>query len=61
MDNRNPKYKIVKENLNLPTHEIKKKLRKLYPNITNDEVIELILNVNNPRRNSQEIDDENER
>lgn len=45
MDNRNPKYKIVKENLNLPPHEIKKELRKLYPDITNEETINLILNV----------------
>lgn len=55
------KYKIVKENLNLPPHEIKKKLREIYPEITNEEVIKLILDVNNLERMSKKINDENER
>lgn len=42
---KNSKLQIVKNNMNLTPNEIKKKLRKTYPNISNDEVIKLIIEV----------------
>ena len=42
----NRKLQIVEENMNLTPNEIKKKLRKTYPSISNDEVIKLIIEVN---------------
>ena len=41
----NSKLQIVRNNMNLTPNEIKKKLRKTYPNISNDEVIKLIIEV----------------
>ena len=38
----NHKLQIVRKNMNLTPNEIKKELRKEYPNISNDEVIKLI-------------------
>ena len=46
----NLKLQIVKENLNLSSNEIKKKLRKVYPDIKNDEVIKLIIEVSKKKR-----------
>lgn len=42
--------KIVEENLNLPTNDIKKELKKYIPNITNEQAIELIIEVNKRNR-----------
>ena len=42
----NSKLQIVRNNMNLTPNEIKKKLRKTYPSISNDEVIKLIIEVN---------------
>ncbi len=39
----NHKLQIVRKNMNLTPNEIKKELRKEYPNISNDEVIKLII------------------
>ena len=44
------KLQIVRENLNLSSNEIKKELRKVYPDIKNDEVIELIIEVSKKDR-----------
>ena len=55
------KKRIIKENMNLPPHEIKKILKKIYPNITNEDVEKLISSMNNQKRMSKEINDENER
>ena len=41
----NSKLQIVRNNMNLTPNEIKKKLRKTYPNISTDEVIKLIREV----------------
>lgn len=41
----NSKLQIVRNNMNLTPNEIKKKLRKTYLNISNDEVIKLIIEV----------------
>ena len=41
----NSKLQIVRNNMKLTPNEIKKKLRKTYPNISNDEVIKLIIEV----------------
>lgn len=42
----NSKLQIVRNNMNLTPNEIKKKLRKTYSSISNDEVIKLIIEVN---------------
>ena len=55
------KKRIVKENLKLPPHEIKKILKKRYPNITNEDVEKLIISINNPDRNNIQDNEENER
>ena len=34
--------RIAVQNLNLPLHEIKKKIKKLYPDITNEEVEKIL-------------------
>lgn len=46
----NSKLQIVRNNMNLTPNEIKKKLRKTYPNISNDEVIKLIIEVDKKKK-----------
>ena len=41
----NSKLQIVRNNMNLTPNEIKKKLIKTYPHISNEEVIKLIIEV----------------
>lgn len=55
------KKRIIKENLNLPPHEIKKVLKKTYPDVTNEEVEKLIISINNPDRIERQDNEENER
>ena len=43
------KKKIIKENLNLPVNEIKKIIKQKYPDITNEEMIKLIGEINKSR------------
>ena len=42
MENLELQEQLVRENLNLPLHEIKKKLRKLNPKMTNEEVEDFV-------------------
>ena len=41
------KAEILRKNLHLPLHEIKKEIKKDYPEITNDDVEELIFKMHN--------------
>lgn len=50
----NRKLQIVEENMNLAPNEIKKELKKIYPNINNEEVIKLIIEVSKKRENPNE-------
>ena len=50
----NNKLQIVEENMNLTPSEIKKELRKIYPKISNEEVIKLIIAVSKKRENPNE-------
>ena len=50
----NNKLQIVEENMNLTPSEIKKELRKIYPKISNEEVIKLIIEVSKKRENPNE-------
>ena len=47
----NRKFKIVEENMDLTPNEIKKELKKVYPNISNEDVIKLIIEVSKKREN----------
>lgn len=47
----NRKLQIVEENMNLTPNEIKKELKKVYPNISNEDVIKLIIEVSKKREN----------
>ena len=44
------KIKIVSENLNLSSNEIKKELSKVYPDIKNEEVVKLIIEASKKER-----------
>lgn len=59
------KIEIVKANLDLSGNEIKKKLREIYPEITNEEVENLILQVlkelNNKKRGLRVVNKEEKR
>ena len=50
----NRKLQIVEENMNLAPNEIKKELKKIYPNISNEDVIKLIIEVSKKRENPNE-------
>ena len=50
----NRKLQIVEENMNLAPNEIKKELKKIYPNISNEEVIKLIIEVSKKREKPNE-------
>lgn len=50
----NRKLQIVEENMNLAPNEIKKKLKKIYPNISNEDVIKLIIEVSKKREKPNE-------
>ena len=41
--------KIIKENFNLPVNEIKKIIKQKYPDITNEEMLKLIGEINKSR------------
>ena len=43
------KKKIIKENFNLPVNEIKKIIKQKYPDITNEEMLKLIGEINKSR------------
>ena len=43
------KKKIIKENFNLPVNEIKKIIKQKYPDITNEEMLKLIVEINKSR------------
>lgn len=47
---RKSKIQIVRENLNLSSNEIKKELRKEFPDIKNEEVMKLIIEANKKER-----------
>ena len=55
------KKRIIKENKNLPPHEIKKILKTIYPNITNEDVEKLIISMNNPKKTDKKDIEEYER
>lgn len=44
------KKKIIRENMDKPVHEIKKIIKQYYPDITNEEMIQLISEMNKKRR-----------
>lgn len=50
----NRKLQIVEENMNLAPNEIKKELKKIYPNISNEDVIKLIIEVSKKREKPNE-------
>ena len=50
----NRKLQIVEENMNLAPNEIKKELKKIYPNISNEDVIKLIIEVCKKREKPNE-------
>ena len=50
----NRKLQIVEKNMNLAPNEIKKELKKIYPNISNEEVIKLIIEVSKKREKPNE-------
>lgn len=44
-----PKIQIIEKNKRKPVHEIKKIIKKKYPDITNEEIIKLIAEMNKSR------------
>lgn len=60
MDYRDLKYRIVKENLNLPAYEIKKKLKVKYPDITNEELEKIIIEIGKASKDKREEKDAEE-
>ena len=44
-----PKIQIIEKNKRKPVHEIKKIIKKKYPDITNEEIIKLIAKMNKRR------------
>lgn len=44
-----PKIQIIEKNKRKPVHEIKKIIKKKYPDITNEEIIKLIVEMNKSR------------
>ena len=48
------KLQLVEKNMNLAPNEIKKELKKIYPRISNEEVIKLIIEVSKKRENPNE-------